>query len=131
MDSSVLSVTAQRLAGEIFEDSRGAHDFARALGKRLAFLARQQLAEFLRALHDDVARTVENVGTHLRRCLRPGRERLARGLHRAIDVGRGRLWIARDDIVEIGRVDALADGIAGKRFAADEMGQGVGHGSSP
>ena len=40
-----LAVTPQRLAGEIFEDARGAHHFALALGEGLAFLARQQLAE--------------------------------------------------------------------------------------
>ena len=42
VESSGLAVAAQRLAGEIFEDARRAHDFARAFGERLAFLARQQ-----------------------------------------------------------------------------------------
>ena len=42
-----LAGNAQGLASEEVEDLRGATDFADGLGKRLAFFARQELAEFL------------------------------------------------------------------------------------
>ena len=47
-----LAGNAQGLAGEEIEDLRGAADFADRLGQRLAFLARQQPAEFFLAARD-------------------------------------------------------------------------------
>ena len=87
-----LAVPPKRLASEIFEDARGAHDFARAFGERLAFLARQQRAELLGAAHDQRAGLVEHVGADLRRRFGPGRECGARGLYRVIRLRPRRPW---------------------------------------
>ncbi len=122
-----LAVAAYRLAGEIFEDASRAHDFAGTFGERLAFLARQQFAEFLGTLHDDVAGAIEDVRANFRRCLRPGGERGPRGLHGAIHILRLRLRITCDDVVEIGRVDALAGGIGCNRLAADKVRESARH----
>ena len=58
-------MAAQRLAAEIAEDARGAHDFALALGAGLAFLAREQFAELVGALEDGRGDFLEQIGAHL------------------------------------------------------------------
>src|SRR5207302_7340827 len=50
------------------------------------------------------------------------------GLHRFVHLGRAALGIARDDVVEVRRVDALPGDISAELFTVDQMGQCVGHG---
>ena len=103
-----LPVAAQRLAGEIFEDSRGAHDLAGALGERLALLAGQQGAEFLRAaMTSDPALSSTSERTSGEASDQAGNA--ARAALTASLTSRGAaLGIARDDIVEVRRIDAFA-----------------------
>ena len=75
----LLARDAQRLAGEELEDLPGAADLADRLGKRLALLAGEQVAQLRLAGEDFRADEVERVGARLRRGHRPLRERRARG----------------------------------------------------
>src|SRR5690606_19215573 len=80
--SQLLAGDAQRLAGEELEDLPGARGLADALGQGLAFLARQQPAQFLLARQDFAADRVEDVGALLRTGQRPRRQRRVRRVHR-------------------------------------------------
>ena len=114
-------MTAQRLTREVLEYACGAHDLAGRLGQRLAFLARQQFAERLGTRHDGRADLVEQVGPYLGRGRGPCRERGARCLNRAVDLGGTAVREVRDDLTRVGRVDARQRCLDGRRLAGDEV----------
>jgi acyl-CoA reductase-like NAD-dependent aldehyde dehydrogenase len=115
------AVAAQRLTGEIAEDARGAQRFANAFGAGLAFLAREQLAQLVRAREDQRGDFVEHIGARLGRGARPGREGCAGGGHSAVHVRRAAIGEAGDDLIGVGRVAAFQSAIGAGPFAADEM----------
>src|SRR5207302_986191 len=94
---------AQRLAGEELEDVGGAHHLAGRLRQRLAFLAREQIAELGLAAQYLRADRIERIEAALWRAGRPGGNRGLRGADR---LGRLRLagaGVAPDHIARIRR----------------------------
>src|SRR5439155_9346363 len=99
-----LARDAQRLAGEELEDVRGADHFAGGLGQRLAFFARQQVAELGLAVEDFAADRIQRVEALLRRAHRPAGKGGLRGADRVGGLLFGRAGVAPDDVARVGRV---------------------------
>src|SRR6202158_3961955 len=81
---NLLPRQPQRLAAEEFEDLSRAHDFADALGQRLAFFARKQPPELVLAGEYRVADGVEQIRAILHRGHRPCGKCGARGANRGV-----------------------------------------------
>ena len=118
------AVTAQRLAREELEDARRAHDFALALGQRLAFFARQQAAEIVRARHDQSSPTLSSRSE--RTSGLAFAQRRKGGLRRG-DGAIYRLLVAarhlRDDVARVGGIETVGGGRARDPLPIDVMGK--------
>src|SRR4051812_44896241 len=97
-------MTAQRFAGEIFEDPSGAGDLSDTFGKRLALFPGQQAAQLLAPLQNQAADAIEEVGPHFRRAAGPGGKRLAGRCDSGIDIRARPVRKARDNVARIRRV---------------------------
>src|SRR4051794_35952374 len=114
-------MTAQRFAGEIFEDPSGAGDFPDTFEKRLALFTGQQAAELLAPLQNQAADAIEEVGTHFRRAVGPGGKRLAGRGNSGIDIRARPVRKARDDVARIRRVFTGVLGLTRNTLAVDVM----------
>ena len=114
-----LTRAAQYLAGKEFEHVAGPRHFANTFGERLAFLAREQLPEFVLARDDLVAHLVEQVGPGLHAEVRPCREGRAGGLHCPLGLHLVGLRVLGDDVAGVGGIDVLGHGGAGDPLAGD------------
>ncbi len=115
----LLARDADDLAREEPEDLPGARRLADALRQRLAFLARQQRAEFVLAREDLGSDPVEDVRALLDGAGRPRAERLLRGRDRGPrlrDVG---LRVLADDVARVRRIAVDGDARARQPLAAD------------
>jgi hypothetical protein len=112
---------AQGLAGEELEDVAGTRDFADGLGQGLAFLARQQVTEFIAACQDLGTRGIEDVEALLRRGHAPGRLRLGGRGDRLLGVLGIRLRVFADHVTCVGRIDVAAGAGAFDPLAADQV----------
>ena len=117
----------QRLAGEEAEYLPCPHHLGDAVGERLAFLAREQAAEFVPARNDLVADRLQRVRARLRRHATAGGERSLRCRDRHVGVGPARARIFADDVAYIRRVDVERSIGGGDPFAADKIAM-HGHG---
>src|SRR3954465_2490696 len=112
-------MTAQRFAGEIFEDPSGAGASPDPFEKRLALFPGQQPAELLAPLQNQAADAIEEVGTHFRRAVGPGGKRLAGGSYGRIDIRARPVRKARDDVARIRRVFTGMLGLRRNTLAVD------------
>jgi hypothetical protein len=102
----------QHFAGEELENVAGAGHFADPFRQRLAFFAREQLAELVLARDDLVADLVEHVRARLHVERGPRGDSGARGGNRLLGLCGVGLRVFADDVAQVGRIDVLGPGRA-------------------
>ncbi len=121
----------QRLAGEIAEDARRAQRLAEAFGAGLAFLAREQFADFGRTREQRLAGLVQHVAAQFGRCVRPTGLRLLGRRNGPRDVIVAAVGKARDDVVGVRGIAAFERFVCAGPLPVDVVAESLGiHGQS-